>query len=157
MKTAIIYASKHGATKEVARTIAHLLPDDEVHCISLRGNKNPDIRPYEKVILGTAIYAGNPISSMKSFCAKNRAELEKKTVGLYICCVLKEKQEEQFGGAFPDYLHRKAKSTAMMGGTINMHELSFFERLVTKNAANITESMSSLDHNMIHSFANAMK
>lgn len=48
--------------------------------------------------------------SIRSFCEQNLEALLQKETGLFICCMLKEKQEEQLESAFPEALraHNKA-------------------------------------------------
>jgi menaquinone-dependent protoporphyrinogen oxidase len=66
MKTAIIYVSKHGTTEKVARMIAGKLGSREVSFFNLKTDKNPDITPFDAVILGTPVYAGSPSKRMQA-------------------------------------------------------------------------------------------
>ena len=81
MKTAIIYYSKHGTTERVAHLIGEKL-SPELEYISLKEFHNPDIQGYDRIILGTSIYAGHPGRLMSKFCNKNRAQLEQKMSNL---------------------------------------------------------------------------
>jgi menaquinone-dependent protoporphyrinogen oxidase len=59
MKTAIIYASKHGTTEKVAQAIADKLKKTtDVELFSLKKNPNPKISEFDMIILGSPIYAG---------------------------------------------------------------------------------------------------
>ena len=57
MKTLVVYASKHGATKVGAERIAKGL-EGEVQLVSIKDKGDIILDNYEKVILGTPIYAG---------------------------------------------------------------------------------------------------
>ena len=90
MKTAIIYYSKHGTTERVAHLIGEKL-SPELEYISLKEFHNPDIQGYDRIILGTSIYAGHPGRLMSKFCNKNRAQLEQKIIALFICGTILKK------------------------------------------------------------------
>ena len=86
MKTAIIYYSKHGTTERVTHLIGEKLTN-KVDYISLKECPRPDIRTYDRIILGTAIYAGSPNRKITQFCHNNQLLLEQKVIGLFICCI----------------------------------------------------------------------
>ena len=71
MKTAIIYYSKHGTTERVTHLIGEKLTN-KVDYISLKECPRPDIRTYDRIILGTAIYAGSPNRKITQFCHNNQ-------------------------------------------------------------------------------------
>lgn len=58
MKTAIIYYSKKGTTQKVAKIISEKLNSEE-DLINLKQNTPLDISSYDRIIIGTPIYAGN--------------------------------------------------------------------------------------------------
>ncbi|WP_455590770.1 flavodoxin domain-containing protein [Bacteroides sp.] len=151
MKTAIIYYSKHGTTEKVAHLIGDNL-DDELTYISLKKHRNPDIRIYNKVILGTSIYAGSPGKVMTQFCNKNRILLEKKVIGLFICCMNREQEKEEITNAFPKYLHKVAITEAILGGEFLFEKMNFIERFITKRITKTHSSVSSLRQEAIKEF-----
>lgn len=151
MKTAIIYYSKHGTTEKVAHLIGDNL-DDELTYISLKKHRDPDIRVYNKVVLGTSIYAGSPGKVMTQFCNKNRILLEKKVIGLFICCMNREQEKEEIANAFPEYLHKVAITEAILGGEFLFEKMNFIERFITKRIAKTHSSVSNLRQEAIKEF-----
>lgn len=156
MKTAIIYYSKHGTTGQVARLLGEQL-DKDVDYISLKECPKPDIRIYDRIILGTSIYAGAPSRIVTQFCNRNQPLLEQKAAGLFICCMEKEKEAEEMDKAFPEYLQRLAIPKAILGGEFRFDKMNFIEKLLTKNIAKITSSVSRLRYDVIREFVAKVK
>lgn len=156
MKTAIIYYSKHGTTERVAHLIGEDL-NDEISYISLKACSNPDIRTYDRIILGTSIYAGTPSRKVTQFCNKNQSLLEQKVIGLFICCMNKDKEAEEMNNAFPEYLQRLAIPKAILGGEFLFDKMNFIEKFITRKITKIESSVSSLRYDAIKEFADRIK
>ena len=152
MKTAIIYYSKHGTTERVAHLIGENL-NHKVDYISLRENAKPDIRTYDRIILGTSIYAGTPGRKFSQFCNKNRSLLKEKVIGLFICCMNKEQEVEEMNNAFPEYLQQSAIPKAILGGEFLFDKMNCIERFITKKVVKIESSVSCLRYDAIREFA----
>lgn len=152
MKTAIIYYSKHGTTERVAHLIGENL-NHKVDYISLRENAKPDIRTYDRIILGTSIYAGTPGRKFSQFCNKNRSLLKEKVIGFFICCMNKEQEVEEMNNAFPEYLQQSAIPKAILGGEFLFDKMNCIERFITKKVAKIESSVSCLRYDAIREFA----
>ncbi len=158
MKTAIIYSSKHGATGKIARFIGEQLTTDEVHYFSLSEDKPPRLQDFDKVILGTAIYAvGKASKEMTKFCSINRALLENKKIGLFISGMSKEREQNQMKAAYPEFLHKLAVTEKSLGGELSFEKMNFFERLMARLIMGAKSSVSDIDHNAIIRFAHEMK
>ena len=71
MKTAIIYYSKHGTTERVTHLIGEKLTN-KVDYISLKECPRPDIRTYDRIILGTAMRALQTEKLLNSVKITNR-------------------------------------------------------------------------------------
>ena len=152
MKTAIIYCSKHGTTEQVAHLIGEKM-ENEVDYISLRESPKPDIGTYDRIIIGTSIYAGTPSRIVTQFCNKNRPLLEQKVIGLFICCMNKEQETEEMEKAFPVYLQRLAIPKAILGGEFQFDKMNCIEKFITRKVAKIASSVSCLKYNAIREFA----
>lgn len=155
-KTVIIYASKHGTTAKVAYLIAEKLKNNFV-LISLERDKNPDIRDYDKVILGASIYAGNPSKRMVNFCNNNREILEQKTIGLFICCMDKNKGQEQLSNAYPEFLQNIAIAKEIMGGEFLFEKMNFIEGFLIGRISKIKSNVSDINMKNIEIFSEKMK
>jgi menaquinone-dependent protoporphyrinogen oxidase len=87
-RTLVAYASRAGSTAEVAEAIGDVLRT---------GGLDVDIRPvkevvgvggYDSLVLGTAIWAGQPLPEMKRFAVDHRAALGRMPVAYFIQCDL---------------------------------------------------------------------
>jgi len=155
MKTAIIYASKHGTTEKVARSIAEkLMKASEIEMFSLKKNPNFYISEFETVILGSSIYAGQASRKMKAFCKANESVLLQKKIGLFVCGMHpdKEQQEKELKEAYPEILQEKAVATGFLGGEFLFEQLNFLERLIIKEVAKENSSVHQIDWKAIDSF-----
>ena len=103
MKTAIIYYSKHGTTERVTHLIGEKLTN-KVDYISLKECPRPDIRTYDRIILGTAIYAGSPNRKVTQFCQNNQPLLEQKVIGLFIWRTRSGRNEQGFPGVLTEII-----------------------------------------------------
>lgn len=153
MKTAIIYYSKKGTTQKVAKIISEKLNSEE-DLINLKQNTPLDISSYDRIIIGTPIYAGNSSKKVKKFITANQHHLLKKEIGLYVCGMEKEeeKQREELERAYPKELIDKAKSKQFLGGEFLFENMNFFERMIIKKIAKIDKSISALNHQNIDRF-----
>lgn len=156
VKTAILYNSKHGTTERVAHLIGENL-NHQVDYISFRENPKPDIRTYDRIILGTSIYAGTPGRKFGQFCNKNRSLLEAKVIGLFICCMNKEQEREELDNAFPEYLQQSAIPKAILGGEFLLDKMNWIERFLTRKVAKTGSSVSCLRYDAIREFATQIK
>ena len=160
MKTAIIYASKHGTTEKVAVSIAEKLKEtNEVEIFSLNKIINPDINGFETIILGTSIYASQASGKMKDFCRTNESVLLQKKTGLFVCGMHpdKEQQEKELKDAYPEVLQKSAAATGFMGGEFLFEKLNFFEKFIIKKIAKTTTSVSRIDWKVVDEFIKKVK
>ncbi len=156
MKTAIIYASKHGTTEKVARAIGEKLKGaTDVELFSLKNTPNPDIRSFDTIVLGTSIYAGQPSKKMKAFCYGNEAALLQKRVGLFVCGIepSPEGRKRETDAAYPEELRKHAAVVAFLGGEFLFEAMSFFERTIAGMIAKTTTSISRIDNDGVEVFA----
>ncbi len=144
--------SKHGTTEKVARRIAEKQPDTPVELINLRENKNPDIEDFDTVIIGGSIHAGTIQKRVTNFCKNNIELLLKKRTGLFLCCMMKEKGDEQFKAVFPGQLRNHAVANTCVGGEFLFEKMNFLERAIVKKAAQTEKSVSKLDETAIADF-----
>ena len=157
MRTAIIYSSKYGTTEKVANMIAEKIrTNNDVTLISLSSTSKPDLSSYEKVILGTSIYAGRPGIKMWKFCQKHRDILQSKTIGLFICGMQSAKKDAELRGAYPEYLHSIVKAEDFMGGELLFEKMSFFRHRIMKRMTKADTSVSKLDNTAIDAFSKIM-
>ena len=109
MKTAIVYYSMSGNTKQTAETIAKEIgadliridpvkeyPDKGAHKFLWGGMKavmgdKPKLQPYvfdgsyERIIIGTPVWASSFSPPIRSFVAENQSKLSGKSVAAFVC------------------------------------------------------------------------
>jgi len=157
MKTAIIFATKHGCTDKCAQTLSNEL-DSLNKIINVELGDNINLSDYDKVILGGSIHAGMLNKKLKSFIAKNSEELLGKKLGLFLCCMYEgEKALEQFQSVFPEQIRNKAIAHGLFGGAFDFDKMNFIEKAIVKKVANVEESVSRINYSNIKSFAEKMK
>ncbi|MGE5623740.1 MAG: flavodoxin domain-containing protein [Methanocella sp.] len=155
MKTLVAYATNHGATKDYAEALARELPG-EVTLVDLKAKPDCDLAPFDTVVLGAAIYAGQAPKALREFCARNLEALKQKRLGLFICCWFVDQAEKELQAAFPAELLGTAVAKEAFGGRIDLARLTFFERLISK-VVGVKESCSRYSEDAARSFAQALK
>ena len=153
MKTAIIYYSKKATTQKAAKIISEKLNSQE-GLIDLKNKPFIDISTYERIIIGSPIYAGNSHNKVKKFIASNLNHLLNKEIGLYVCGMERDeaKQREELERAYPKELIDKAKSKQFLGGEFLFENMNFFEKMIIKKIAKTDKSISEINHQNIDRF-----
>lgn len=130
MKTLIVYGSKYGATKICAKKIAKGLKG-KVEVINLKDKKVIALKDYDKVLIGTSIYAGMVRKEVKRFCHNNKEELMTKKLGLFLSC-MEENIETYINNGFSEDLKNNFLVTVGCGGIFNFSKMNFFEKFIIK-------------------------
>jgi len=142
MATLIAYATKHGVTENCAKELQKKLSGGAELC-NLK-DSTPDLAKYDTVILGVSVYAGMPRKQMKSFVAKHGAELAKKKLGLFLCCLSEgEQAEKQMDAAYTPELRKVARVQGVLGGGYNVSDMGAFEKFIVKkiSGAEVKDSL----------------
>lgn len=157
MKTIILYMSKDGTTKKVAKMLTELLMSD-VEMINLRKNPNPDISYADMIVIGGSIHMGMIQKRIRKYCEKNEDVLIAKPLGLFICCMEKgETAQHQLANAFPKHLRLHAKAIAMPGGELLMGKMNFIEKVMVKKVVPDTWSCHSIKKEAVTIFAQELQ
>lgn len=155
MKVAIVYCSKHGATEKVVKLIGEKQTENDVYFFNLLKNPAPEVKEFDRIIIGGPIYFGMIQNPIKDFCKQNSRALLKKELGLFVCCMLVEQQSELFENAFPDKLRLHSKANACFGWELIVENLNFFEKLIVQKVAN-THGGSHINFREIERFVNKL-
>lgn len=132
MKSLILFGSKYGTTEDSANKLKDYLKGD-VEIINIKQAKNISLNNYERVIIGSSIYAGMINKDIKSFIENNKAELVNKKLGLFTCCMSDgEKVVEQFNQNVPKEILEVAKVKENFGGEFKFSKMNFFEKTIIK-------------------------
>jgi menaquinone-dependent protoporphyrinogen oxidase len=75
MRVLVAYASKNGSTTEIAEKIAGELRVDGLEVDCVEAGKVRELKPYDAVVLGSAVYAKRWRSSARRFVPRHAKEL----------------------------------------------------------------------------------
>jgi len=154
MKTIILYATKHGATREIARRISEQIDGAEIH--DIKQGSIPDLTGYDCIIVGSSIYAGMIRKEAKLFISQNAELLRSKKLGLFISGMGKDKEKEVLSNAFSKELTDSAKAASILGGIFDPKKAGFFERLIMKAVAKQSDYTDTIDNKKIGEFVSAL-
>ena len=154
MKTQILYATKHGATHEIAKRIADRMDDAAIH--DLRKSNTPDISGFDCIIVGSSIYVGMIRKEAKAFLSQNEDMLCNKKFGLFLSGMDPSGGKELFDANFSQSILQKAKATSILGGIYDPQKAGFIERFIMKVAAKQSEYSSTIDDGKIEEFIEAL-
>ena len=158
MKTAIIYMSKHGTTKKVAKILKGKMNDQQIELINLKKQKTPDITDYNKIILGGSIHVGMIQKKIRKFCENNLELLINKEIALFLICMKRgEERNEQFKNAFPEKLRKMSIANVLLGGEFVFENMNFLEKAIVKKVAGTNSSISNLDTHALDDFVEKIR
>lgn len=80
MATVVVYGSKLGSTKAAAEYIAKKLNADV-----FPASEPVDLSKYDKIIIGSGVYAGKPAKAVSNFVASNKEAV--KGASLFVSCM----------------------------------------------------------------------
>lgn len=148
MKTLIIYATRYGSAESCAKMLSEKLTGN-VDLHNLKEGQHVDLSQYEKVIIGGSIYVGKIQKEVGEFCTNNLETLKHKTVGLYVCGMLKEKADIELNDSFPKELLDYAVAKEFFGGTFNFKKMNVFVKFIVKNITKNDKTLPEMDRNKV--------
>lgn len=138
-KVLVVYATKYGATGEIAEKIAEVLRQEGLQAEVQPADRASDLSPYSAVVLGSAVYAGQWRKEAASFLEANEQALAKLPVWLFSSGPTGEGDPVELmkGWRFPEALQPIAdrigpRDIALFHGEIDVKELSLPEKLIVK-------------------------
>jgi len=161
MNIAIVYATKHGTTAEIASRIGQALAEQglESTLIDLEANPNPAISGYDAVIAGGPTYMGQPMKSLKTFLVAQASALLIKPLALFICGMETDpaKLQSAINTTFPASLQSHACGIWYAGGAFRFDKLGFMEKTIIKKVANSNQTVTKLIDEVPTQIAAAMR
>jgi len=135
----VAYASKYGATAEIAEKISQVLSQTGLQVEVLPVNHVSDLSQYQAVILGSAVYIGKWRKEMVKFLQNNEKLMAERSVWLFSSGPTGEGDPVEImeGWRFPEaqkpIIERiQPRDIAFFHGMLDMKKLSFLERLAVK-------------------------
>ncbi|MFC2029187.1 flavodoxin domain-containing protein [Chloroflexota bacterium] len=140
----VAYATKYGATEEIAENIGEILRRvglrANLRVDVLAANRVSDLSPYGAVVLGSAVYMGRWRKEAANFLEANEAALAELPVWLFSSGPTGDGDPLELtdGWQFPKGLQEVAsrirpRDIAVFHGEVNVMRLNFFEKWVLKN------------------------
>jgi len=154
VKSIILYATKYGAAREIARRMSEHIEGAET--CDLGRDAVPDLAGYGRVIVGSSVYAGRIRKEAKVFLSRNAENLRGKELGFYISGMGTEKEAETLSSAYPGDLLQGAKAAAVLGGIFDPGKAGAFERFIMKIVTKHKAYIDTIDDGKIKEFAKSM-
>jgi menaquinone-dependent protoporphyrinogen oxidase len=132
MRVLITTASKHGSTEEIGRAIAEALNGEGVETGFLAPEDVISVHRYDAVIMGSAVYAGHWMTSMKKMAQRLAAELAERPVWLFSSGPIGDppKPDEDPVDVAPMMEATGARGHVVFAGKLDKGVLSFGERAI---------------------------
>jgi len=139
-KVLVAYATKYGATAEVAERIGQVLCQAGLQADVLPADRIPDVNAYGAVVLGSAVYIGQWRKEAARFLKDNETLLAQRPVWLFSSGPTGEGDPEELaqGWRFPGKLQPIAdriapRDIALFHGASDLDNLNFIEKWMLKN------------------------
>ena len=154
MKTLILYATKYGATKEIAKKMATLMEGAQIYNVKEKNIPNLDF--FDCVLIGSSIYAGSIRKEMKEYMALNKNILKDKKLGLFLSGMGAESSDKVFKDNFPAELLETAISKEILGGIFDPQKANKLEKTIFKLVAKQGEYISTINQDKIKAFVESV-
>ena len=155
MKTLILYATKHGAAKEIAERISKQLGNAKFY--DLKEDGKPQLLGFDCIIIGSSVYAGSFRKEAKSYLTEHADDFKNKKLGLFISGISESDGEDVFKSNVPTEVLQSVKAKAALGGIFDPKKSGFFGRLIMKIVTKKTEYINTISDEKINSFVEALK
>jgi menaquinone-dependent protoporphyrinogen oxidase len=139
-KLLVTYASKYGATQEIAEKIGAVIQQAGVQTDVSPADKIRALEPYQAVVLGSAVYVGKWQKEAAEFLKDNEKDLTERQVWLFSSGPTGEGDPSALleGWRLPDELKAVAerihpRDIAVFGGFIDPDKVNFVEKMAVKN------------------------
>jgi len=135
----VTYATKYGATAEIAEKIGQVLREAGLRADVLPADRVSDLTPYQAVVLGSAVYAGRWRKEAVKFLEANEKKLAERPAWLFSSGPTGEGDAVQLmkGWRFPEAQQPIAdriqpRDIAVFHGLMDMKKLGLAEKLIIK-------------------------
>ena len=132
MKVLVITASKHGATADIGRAIADVITSEGLEAVVSEPDRKASLEGYDALVLGSAVYAGRWMKTMKELVDRQGAEMAKRPVWLFSSGPIGDppKPEEDPVDVAQIMEATDARSHFVFAGKLDRKVLSFGERAI---------------------------
>ena len=139
MKTLIAYSTTLGCTEQCASKLKEGLGNG-VEMVRISRRRRYNLQDYSTIIIGGSIHEGMIQRSVFKFCENNLEILLQKQVGLFVCCMDPDANEQELiDCAFPEKLVQHALASGFFGGELNIKKMNLLQKIMTRKAARLME------------------
>jgi len=138
-KVLITYATKHGATAEMAEQIGAVIREAGLYCDVMPVERVNNLTPYKAIVLGSAVYIGQWRKEAAKFLETNEQQLAQRPVWLFSSGPTGEGDaiELMKGWRFPEALQPivdriKPRGITVFHGVLDTQKLNLAERVIIK-------------------------
>lgn len=136
MKTAIVYYSRYGFSKECANDLSTKLKN-HVDIFNISDNKPDSIDEYDTVILGSSIYFGKIDKKLIEFCTNNARELTNKRIAFFACCATPSEYKTTLLACLPKDFVDSIAITECFGGELRKDKMRFKDKMIAKTVEKV--------------------
>ncbi|MGZ4880268.1 MAG: flavodoxin domain-containing protein [Halobacteriota archaeon] len=138
----IIYDTRYGSTKTVARWIAEGVTSKGNVDVAVRSVAEADPSGFEFIVIGSPIYEEHLLPSVVSFLAANRDQLNDKDVALFVVCVdygavPKEELVRRYVADLQERIKGRVRAIEVFGGYLDVNKLSDTDRKLIEDFAKL--------------------
>jgi menaquinone-dependent protoporphyrinogen oxidase len=132
MRVLIITASKHGATADIGRAIADVMTREGLETMIAEPDRVGDLESTDAVVLGSAVYAGRWMKTMRQLVEREGEELATRPVWLFSSGPIGDppKPEEDPVDVAPIIEATGAREHRIFSGKLDRKVLNFGERAI---------------------------
>lgn len=152
MNYLIIYMSRHGTTAKVAAELKEKLGSDQTKLVDLKNDKVPPLTEFDTIIIGGSVHAGTIQQELTTFCIRNKEQLLKKRIGLFMCYMSNDLRELEFEDSFPKELRKHATAKGLVGGEFLFEKMTSPEQDAVRKVKGIDESVYRIDKAALQKF-----
>ena len=155
-KTLIAYSTTLGCTEQCASKLKDDLGEG-VELVRISRRRRFNLAEYDTIIVGGSIHEGMIQRSVYKFCESNLDELLKKAVGLFVCCMDADANEQELiQRTFPESLVKHALASGFFGGELNIKKMNLLQKIMTRKAARMQKEPD-IDFQKILEFARRLQ
>ncbi len=139
MSVLVAYASKYGATAEIAQKLGEMLRNAGLEVEVFPADQVRDVKPYDAVVLGSAVYAGSWMKPVVELLQAQEQDLAIRPVWLFSSGPTGEGEpvEIMHGWRYPEALESllqriSPRDIALFHGKIDLEKMHWGEKLIVK-------------------------
>lgn len=141
MRTLIIYATKSGTSQYCASLLARQIEDCAIFDLS---KAEPDIAPFDTIIIGSGVRMGKLYRPVLNFIKKNEALLLEKRTAFYLCNAYPDTLQKTIDKNIPEQVAKAAIYINSFGGKAPFRAYNDANWLLGENVNGLIHAILSL-------------